>query len=186
MVTSTPYSLVPDLIEGEARDRPEPESPEGEQHHGYAQGTQAQSVDLLEGGHERAEHGTAQDHDEPEEDPAVRGGQQLVVAAQRDVPGHVGVEPLPGDEQPVEAMPMATAAQPGIRVTLVSPLGMRDSGCSIGHGRSEGRPTTARPTTMATKTPTRPQKGVHEASADPPSVPVGSVWAMMSDHGYHW
>ena len=59
-------------------------------------------------------------------------------------------------------------------VTRSSPFGTRDSAGASGHRRVEGRPTTARPTLMEANTPTSSQKGVHDASAEPPRVPVGS------------
>src|SRR3546814_19683320 len=73
---------------------------------------------------------------------------------------------------------MVTAAQPGMRVMRVRPLGMRDRGWSIGQGVGEGCPTTKSATVMAANTPIRPQNGVHEARAEPPRVPVGSAWAI--------
>src|SRR4051812_46061786 len=72
---------------------------------------------------------------------------------------------------------MATAAQPGMPVSRCSPFGMRESGASSGHGRSEGDPIANITTLITTKAITSPQKGVHEASAEPPSVPEGSARA---------
>ena len=79
-------------------------------------------------------------------------------------------------------MPMATAAQPG---------DAGDAGEAVGDPgqRLQERPAAARrggrrrraPTTTTTKhDDERPRTAVHEASAEPPRVPEGSVWARVA------
>lgn len=57
------------------------------------------AVPAFERGHDGAEHRSREDADEAEEDGGVGRGEQLLVPAERDVPGHVAVEADPGDQQ---------------------------------------------------------------------------------------
>ena len=65
---------VPDLVEREARHGAEAEGPQRQRASaGRAARRRAAPSTPLEGGDERAEHGAAEDHDEPEQDAACAG-----------------------------------------------------------------------------------------------------------------
>src|SRR5439155_23218999 len=56
-------------------------------------------VDAPERREQHAEHGTGRDEEQPDDDAGVRRREERLVAAVGDVPGHVGVEALAGDDE---------------------------------------------------------------------------------------
>ncbi len=96
---------VPHLVHREAGDGADAEGAERDHRPRDPEaGDVPAALPAVERGHDRAQHRTRQDPDEPEEDQGVGGGHQGLVTAQRHVPGDVAVEADAGDEQRVQRL----------------------------------------------------------------------------------
>ena len=92
--------LVPDLVHREAGHRPDAEGAQRQHRPRHPEAGDAPApVPPVEGGDDRAEHGSRQDAEQAEEDAGMRRGEELLVAPEGDVPGHVAVEADARDQQ---------------------------------------------------------------------------------------
>ncbi len=180
-----PVGLVPDLVEGEAGHGTETERPERQQRRRDAQRAEPVAVHPVEGRHQRAEHGATEDHHQAEQDAAVRRGHELVVTAEGDVPGHVGVEALPRDEQAVQRhadrhpRPTGDAGDAGDAARDARERPQQRP------GRSFGRPSAPRTRTLTRKTadeaPEGGPRGEGRAAEGSGRLGLGED----GEHGYH-
>ncbi len=124
-----PVGVVPDLVQGEARDgahAEEPQRDEGTGHPDLADDGQPEpetDVDPLEGGRQDPQDGAPEDHEQTDDDGRMGSGEELLVPAERDVPGDVAVEALSGDQQAEEARPHGRRGPAGDPRQALEPVG---------------------------------------------------------------